>query len=269
MMVATAAGSVRGLRWPRTMILGTLAGLVLGVLGPFGSYLDDGILTRSAYWVGSTWLGLVLYGGGVATVGKLADTSEWQHRGLLMLIVVVASVPETTLTRMAAFLIWPRLHAHDPGWWLWYVQAATIGIIAVTGIDLLSDARERRAIQPPPHPLPIAPCHARVAAKADRPARIANDVIALQMEDHYVRVHTHNGSTLVHMPLNQAITRFATAEGLRTHRSWWVARHAVGQVDGSPRAMRLQLLNGLSVPVARSAVTTLREAGWLPRQGVT
>ena len=83
------------------------------------------------------------------------------------------------------------------------------------------------------------------------------------MEDHYVRVHTRTGSTLIHMKLTHAIEQMAGLEGLRTHRSWWIARHAVDRIEGSPRSMRLHLQNGLSAPVARQSVTTLRQAGWL------
>ena len=78
-----------------------------------------------------------------------------------------------------------------------------------------------------------------------------------------------HGSTLVHMKLTRAIEHLDTLEGLRTHRSWWIARHAVMHVEGTPRSMRLCLRNGLSAPVARSAVTVLRQAGWLKDPSVT
>ena len=238
--------------------LGTVVGLVLGALGPFGSYLNGGLLIRSAYWIGATWLGLVLYGGGVAAARRLAATTR-QRRGLLTLIVLVASIPQTALTRIAAFLIWPRLREHDPGWWLWYAQAATIGAVTVGGATLLLDA----CAKPPPPPRSTPPGMDADPLKEGRPSRLPRDVIALQMEDHYVRAHTRAGSMLIQMPLTLAIAQLSKVEGLRTHRSWWVARQAVERIEGSPRAMRLQLLNGLSVPVARSSVATLREAGWL------
>ncbi len=91
---------------------------------------------------------------------------------------------------------------------------------------------------------------------------LLGDVLALQMEDHYVRVHREGGSELLLMPLGRAIERVQSS-GLRTHRSWWVARHAVRAVEGDARSMRLRLSNGLVAPVARSAVTHLKSAGWL------
>lgn len=94
-------------------------------------------------------------------------------------------------------------------------------------------------------------------------ALFSGDVLALQMEDHYIRVHRPEGSQLVLMPLGQGIAALGGLEGLRTHRSWWVARAAVADVQGTPRAMKLKLHNGLEAPVARSAVTSLRQAGWI------
>ena len=245
-------------RWMRVVTVTTAAGLVLGVLGPFGSYLDDGMLLRSAYWVGATWLGLVLYGSGIAISNRLTDAGSRGRWALLGLSVLVASIPQAVITRMVALRIWPGLLRYGPGWWLWYVQAATIGAITVLGVTVWRDGRSGR-----PAPLPAAvPANGGIIPRAGRSAS-PKDVIALQMEDHYVRVHTLGGSTLVLVPLTQAIRQVASLEGLRTHRSWWVARHAVQRVEGSPRSMRLTLLNGLSAPVARNAVALLREAGWL------
>jgi DNA-binding LytR/AlgR family response regulator len=86
------------------------------------------------------------------------------------------------------------------------------------------------------------------------------------MEDHYVRVHTADGSRLVLATLNQAMTAIGNADGLQVHRSWWVARKAVVRAVSEGRNLRLQLVNGLTAPVARSAVAMVREAGWLAKE---
>lgn len=68
---------------------------------------------------------------------------------------------------------------------------------------------------------------------------------------------------LVLLRLADTVAELDGIEGLRTHRSWWVARDAVAQVLSCDRAMRLRLVNGIEVPVARNAVAALRAAGWL------
>ena len=253
-------------RRAEAVLAATLLGLVLGALGPFGNYLNGGILVRSAYWVGAMWLGLVFYGGAAAIGERCAKAGSWRRRALLDLAVPVASLPQAAITRTAALMIWPDLHRHDPGWWTWYAQATMIGAIAMFGAGVMRNTRSRRsppAVSSEPFPPVAVAVGLRTAASDGWPVPLPVDVVALQMEDHDVRIHTRTGSTLLHMPLLRAIERIAPLEGLRTHRSWWVARHAVARVDGSPRSMRLHLTNGLSAPVARGVVATLRAAGWL------
>ena len=71
----------------------TLVGIVLGVLGPFGSYLNGGILVRVAYWTGAIWLGLLFYGGGLAVAGRFSDAGPWHRWTPIGLSILVASLP--------------------------------------------------------------------------------------------------------------------------------------------------------------------------------
>ena len=57
-----------------------------------------------------------------------------------------------------------------------------------------------------------------------------------------------------------------SADGLQVHRSWWVAKRAVVRAVSEGRNLRLQLVNGITAPVARSAVAIVREAGWLTNE---
>ena len=84
------------------------------------------------------------------------------------------------------------------------------------------------------------------------PPAIGRDVIALQAEDHYVRVHTRVGKALVLASLSDAIDD-VTASGIvgqRTHRSWWVANEAVVGREQRGRQLSLLLLNGVEAPVS-------------------
>ena len=67
------------------------------------------------------------------------------------------------------------------------------------------------------------------------------------------------------MRLGDAIEKLDGLPGERVHRSWWVAREAVGAVRVNGRRLSLTLTNGLEVPVSREASTRLRRAGWLGR----
>jgi DNA-binding LytR/AlgR family response regulator len=88
-------------------------------------------------------------------------------------------------------------------------------------------------------------------------------LIALEAEDHYLRVHTDAGSELILMRLGDAVAELDGLEGSRTHRSWWVARAAVTDVVVTAGRVSLTLHGGLSAPVSRSSKAALAQAGWL------
>ncbi len=234
-------------------MLAVAAGAVLALLGPFGTYLNGGPLRLLAYWVGATLLGMVLYGFAYRRIVArvTGDTARWWLA--LLGATLAASIPEALATRGAALLLWPDLARHKLPLALWFAQTASIGLVAMLGAHaLLRRSAAAATVAPAPAPAPPPP----------PAAPLAGDVLALQMEDHYVRVHRATGSDLLLMPMHQAIDA-VQAEGLRTHRSWWVARHAVAAVEGNARSMRVRLTNGVIAPVARSAVTHLKAAGWV------
>lgn len=87
-------------------------------------------------------------------------------------------------------------------------------------------------------------------------------LIAVQAEDHYLRLHTDAGSDLILMRLADALGELEGLEGAQTHRSWWVAKDAVASVArGDGRAL-LTLTDTLTAPVSRRYARALREAGW-------
>ena len=88
-------------------------------------------------------------------------------------------------------------------------------------------------------------------------------LLALSVEDHYVRAHASDRSEMVLMSLAEAIELVPAEAGERVHRSWWVARAAVAGHKRDGRDTKLILKNGLEVPVSRDKVGSLREAGWL------
>jgi hypothetical protein len=124
---------------------------------------------------------------------------------------------------------------------------------------------ERRLLDRPATGAPSEGLAATAPAKllARLSPRLGGQVLALQGEDHYVRIHTALGSELVLMRLGDAIEELGGLAGERVHRSWWVAREAVGAARMNGRRAALTLTNGLDVPVSREATSKLRRAGWL------
>lgn len=243
----------------RFALLATLGGLLLAALGPFGSYLNDGYPVRAAYWIIVVWIGFAVYVAAIKVARRIEPAGSTLAWLVLILSILVASVPQTLLTRLIAFRLWPHLADLGLDWTTWYLQVAMLGLVMSVGLTALLERGGRlgKGAQPSLQGHVVAP------RDLQQLELLAHEVLALQMEDHYVRVHTAAGSRLVFTPLAQAIDSLGRKDGLRTHRSWWVARDAVHQVNGTPRSMSLLLSNGIVAPVARNSVATLRAAGWL------
>lgn len=234
----------------------TLASLLLAALGPFGTYLNGTFPSRLLYWLVTGWLGLALYGAVLRGLRPWLSGGVWRRWSSVAAGSLLASVPEAWFSHWLAIGMWPVVAAHAPSLLLWYGQTALIGGVWTSALAyLLAGDGSDRAVS--------VPTFASAEPPNDTMALFSGDVLALQMEDHYIRVHRPEGSQLVLMTLGQGIAALGGLEGLRTHRSWWVARAAVADVQGTPRAMKLTLCNGLEAPVARSAVTSLRQAGWI------
>ena len=88
------------------------------------------------------------------------------------------------------------------------------------------------------------------------------EVWAIEAEDHYLRLHTSLGQDLILMRLSDAVRELEGIEGAQTHRSWWVAREAVTEVERGEGRATLTLKGGTMVPVSRAYSKALRAAGW-------
>ena len=240
--------------WAVDLGLATAGGLFLGAIGPFGSYFNGPFWQRALFQVACFWMGVLLFGGGIRAIARLRLPAAWTWAAVVAMVLVLMA-PLAAAIGVLARAIWPfevaRLSLAD-----WYfeglVTALPVGL-ALTYLHLRRLRRRRLKGE------------ARDATPSTqgllgvRPA----EVLCLQMEDHYVRVHTAGGSCLVLATLGQAIAALEGAAGLQAHRSWWVAKGAVVRAERHGRNLRLVLSNGVVAPVARSAVPAVRAAGWL------
>jgi hypothetical protein len=120
-------------------------------------------------------------------------------------------------------------------------------------------------------PSATAPLHAVASGVflSRLPSSLGRNLLALKAEDHYVRVYTDKGDTLVLCRINDAIAEVSASglEGLRVHRSWWVAVKAVQQADIQGRGLLLTLHNGLQVPVSQTYKEFVRRSGLIASTG--
>lgn len=185
--------------------------------------------------------------------------------GLPELFVVVAGLAVLTLpVALISRIIVPRLQGlPGPPPPLMSTYFIVLSLTLPVGAAYLMV--ERRLLTPRPTGTPAQETRSAPTLKLVNrlPLRLGGQVLAVQAEDHYVRVHTALGSELLLMRMGDAITELVGLEGERVHRSWWVARDAVKCVDTKGRKLSLTLTNGLEVPVTRDASAKLRREGWL------
>jgi hypothetical protein len=240
--------------WAKSFAFATALGLFLGLIGPFGSFLNGPVWQRAVYWVGMSWAGLAVYG----PVIRLAHAWAPSRRAAWASIIglgVLLTVPFAAFSWLFASSLWPvlkRLPYLTPA--LWYAECLILTLPQLALFTVLHGRRQRDEARAQ---LPAASLGVLGVAPAE--------VLCLQMEDHYVRVHARAGSRLVLATMAQAIAALGSRSGLRVHRSWWVAEDAVTGAVAEGRNLRLVLVNGLSAPVARASVAAVRAAGWLER----
>lgn len=87
-------------------------------------------------------------------------------------------------------------------------------------------------------------------------------VLAVQAQEHYVRVVTAEGAVTTLYRFGDALRELERLSGLQVHRSFWVADDGVARLKAGRRGLRIVLRNGEQVPVsARHAKTVQRRFG--------
>ncbi len=263
----------------RGLIVATLAGLLMAFVGAFGTG-GLPLLPRVGYWL------ILMESGALIGIGASTCIRGWHrlsHRPLAegALISLMIALPLTLVaTGTTAMFFGPRTFGLSGA--ITMFVAVFVVTAAITSINYLVGrssptvpapvAGEVPAVAPEPvtaeAPAPAARSSAAPVPPrprlADRlpPHLRATDLIALEAEDHYVRVHTAAGSDLLLLRFTDAIAELDELHGARTHRSWWVARSAVRSATRADSRGELTLDNGIVAPVSRSALAVLQRDGW-------
>jgi hypothetical protein len=242
--------------WARAGLIAGLVGVFLTVSGAFGTGAFP-LWLRAVYWIG-----LLAAGTPIAwlTFAALARTPgirdrRWAFLGMGTLVMAGAYT----------LVVWTATRALSPA-------GGGMGLAALFPIVLMVSAamtalnvlvHSRRGAEPGPSPA-SAPTRNEPRFLKRLPPRLQGAALeALEAEDHYLRAHTDRGSDLILCRMADAVAELEGVEGLRTHRSWWVARSAVVRVAKADGRAALTLRSGVEAPVSRAAMAALREAGWL------
>ena len=249
MQLAMREWRIRG-KW-RGPLSAVAFGALLGVTGPFGSQSALGPAVRYPFWI---IIALVGFGAAAAAERVLSSTSPGRRTATRIVVVAVASAVPMTF-----FVAW-AMGVVKPGRTFSPVQL--LGLFPYVALVQLLIAR----IISPDDPIPAAAPAEQPAAAPEYPpefvsklpAALRRDILALEAEDHYVRVHTLHGSALILMRLADAAALIDPRLGLRVHRSWWVAKDGVRAVERTPGRAIARLLDDTAVPISRTYLSASR-----------
>lgn len=265
------------LRHPTLQTLGAIAmGVVLAAVGPYGTFTDLKFGPRLGYWitiVALNWLQIIAVSE-ILVRSRLAGRIPIALRAALA--AGLASIPATFE------VAWLEHYFRDmriANLAALYGQVLILTVAVTVPLTLLLHHREGQPMPGKAESSPMLPGAGGIAAVETAaaealpatarfmrriPGHLGSTLLALEMEDHYLRVHTDRGSDLILCRFGDALAELSGADGLQVHRSWWVARAAlVGsrRLDGG--RVVLMLSNDLEAPVSRSFMANVREAGWL------
>jgi hypothetical protein len=230
--------------------------LFMGVVGAFRA---DALPFFARYF----YFFLCIVGGGI--IGFAIDDRVAPRVKSLWLRVPLTSFlmmpPATLLVLGAGWIVAGSpvtLHRVSILWWEDFLVA--LPIIAIRALIWRAPETivETRTVVAPPLPDADAAFRQRLSAK-----RRAARLLALEAEDHYVRVHTDAGIELVTVRFADALAELVRVHGFQTHRSWWVAADAIENARWRRGAGDLHLVGNIIVPVSRTYAPALKEAGWV------
>jgi hypothetical protein len=241
--------------WPWFGSVTLALGVLLALIGPFGTFADLGLGQRLIYWVGIFIAnGLQVFAALLLVLWRFGN--RWPPVAIGAVAGFLATIPATGEVLLLEQWLRP-LQRQVPlttfGNVLLLTEAITITIVVVR-------AHMVRLKAPVKTELPVE--RGDQLMKRIKP-EMRGELWALEMEDHYLRVHTARGNDLILHRLSDALDEVAGLDGLQVHRSYWVARAAVQDVERDGRRLQLVLKNGLKVPVSRNNVAMLRAAGWV------
>ena len=253
--------------WVIEIVVMFAIGVVLAALGPFGTFALGSFADRLLYWIPAALIGYTIVRPTTLVALLIAKRLALPEVPSAGAGVLLAAIPGTfAIAYLGGYR--PASSTQFEKLFQLYLNVALISILVML-IFLLIEYRTSSSAPPRQGATPVsstqAPMQSHEAAPFLQrlPAAWRDHLVALEMEDHYVRAHGSGTSALILLRMRDAERELAGHDGLRVHRSWWVARSAVRQVVRNGRNVKLRLEGGLEAPVARDRIVELEKAGWM------
>jgi len=194
------------------------------------------LLDASVFWIFAItagWLQMILISRGVRSSFGEENYPGWV---LFAAQTLIGAVPLTFEVRwLMQTIVNPEGGLPSP--WMSYLNVTVINLIfslvqylLVERWPMLTVARPKAELLADQEKIDAANAIPTIGNLKRRPEGLNGRIQYMQMEDHYLRVHTEEGDGLTLYRMSDAAVDLADADGVQVHRSWWVARDAVRDV---------------------------------------
>lgn len=238
-------------------------GVLLGLIGPVGTFDDMSPPIRIVYWVTLVVLNGFQANAAILLSAHLLPAPKWPVTVPVVAGSVLCSLLGTMEVLGLDYLLRPApvLGGNDFAEVYFFVLIITLVLSYLFAIGSL----RKFALAPyiandesdGATPVGAVPFFKRL------PAKLGTELICLEVEDHYVRAHTSLGNEMILMRLRDAIAELDGFDGTQVHRSYWVAKQAIISGQRSGEGALLTMSNGMEVPVSRSRMRELRDRKFL------
>lgn len=230
---------------------------VLAMVGPFYTFSSLTFSNRLVYWAVISYVNYLVGFCASVYVGHLLYAKGLPELASRMISGFVSGIP-------IAFIVWTvnkYIYGFDMsdglGFWGLLGYCAIIAMVISLMFYLFS--LETRKNEPFSSQPATVKTNAKPAFLHRLPAHLGSDILSLDAQDHYVNVTTKNGSALVLIRLVDAISELEGLEGLRIHRSHWIAADAVSKTKRENGKLLVELTNGTALPVSRTYAKNLKD----------
>lgn len=229
-------------------------GVILGLAGPFGTGDVMRTLPRLVYWL-LVAVSSFFVGSAVATLTAEGLRSLSVNRWVAVSLAgIAAGVVNFVLLLVVNVQVFGPAFLSPDALTGFAVNIVAISVIIAGAYVMIENqlGRDTPRVAEPPRLLARLPVEKR------------GRLISISVADHYVEVATSAGSALILMRLTDAMAETGDTPGLQVHRSHWVA---IGEVTAARRdgaRAILTLSDGRDIPVSRTYVPAVKEAGLLP-----
>lgn len=253
------ARSIAG--WATTLLVAAL----LSLMAPWGTW-RLGLPVRVGYFLACALFWKLGLAAGRRLVARLTPSigGAWA----VALMVLAGSIPASAGIELSLWVITRHTASFAP----LYLESLALGLVvafAYRGLFQVAPAEDpttavpeapaRAAAAPPPA---SAPSVSGAFLARHAPELAGRRLLALEAEDHYLRIHVVGASTLVLLRMRDATEMLGASAGWQPHRSFWLANGCRARAERRGQGWQLALENGLVVPVSRAALPTMRAAGF-------